>query len=489
MVILMNRLSIKKTINIKNIYFLIFGLLLCFLVLNSVTTIAQWMIQLTQSQDLDYAESWHAYVAYNAYPGGDHVGSSYEMPYNTLPYPPISYLVHGWLGKIIGANLIGVRNIGRATMLFMTLANSFLIVLIGRLLNVRIIWSIIAGLLFLTSQSAHLFAVSLRPDEMALTLTLLGLYCLLNKNPKYWLVGMFVALAIGIKHSSISFPLVVTANLLIQRKFKPLGKFIVGGIVIGLSSALMGFWMLGSYWWQGSLLQGFHGADIKQAIYFIGQGFQQPILVLGLASVVWIGFEEKIGIVVSTFLVSLVLNSIALVKVGAAENYFLEPVAFASILVAYLSTKIFKKNRWLVKGFAVSLLLALIIPSTVSQLDTTINALKNRNVVLSNREELLTIVKQIEDPILSDQAWIYTETGHQPYNSPPDLIMAAVEGGKIDGKSMEAFIEAQQFNAIIVRKNWKERRHFPESWISAIDNKYEIWNQDYGYYILKPFQK
>jgi len=67
--------------------------------------------------------------------------------------------------------------------------------------------------------------------------------------------------------------------------------------------------------------------------------------------------------------------------------------------------------------------------------------------------------------------------------------MAAVEGGKIDGRPMQEFIENQGFNAIVVRRNWKERRHFPQAWISAIEENYETLSGDYGYIVMKPKSK
>ena len=127
----------------KKQYFtnIIFWLFFCLLIAHTVASLAMWYSQVVSSSDLDYAERWQAYVAYNAYPGGKHVGSSYEMPYNTIPYPPISYLLNGWIGKLVGADLLGIRIIGRTISLIMTALNSILIVAIARSLGVRILWS------------------------------------------------------------------------------------------------------------------------------------------------------------------------------------------------------------------------------------------------------------------------------------------------------------------------------------------------------------
>lgn len=461
------------------------GVVLCVLLAHSAASLVEWYGKLGNPWDLDYAERWHAYVAYQAYPGGAHVNSAYEMPHNVLPYPPISYLIHGWIGRLIGTDLLGVRTIGRTTMLIMTLLNSILIVQIGRAIGLRILWSVMAGLLFLTSQGAHFFAVSLRPDEMACALTLLGLYTVL-RGRNYWLGGALFALALATKHSFVSVPLVLTVALLIKRDARSVMKLLASGCLVGLLIISLGNWMLGPYWWQGCLLQGFHGADFKQAIYFIGRGFSQPVLVVGLASVLLSGLSGSVRTIAVCFVVSLALNSAALVKVGAAENYFLEPVALASILSVYGAQRILDEQRLVSRQFVWALILGLMIPSTVEQTIATVHSLQAQGNTAPGVRTVVELVRSVDRPILTDNAGLYFDTGHEPYVCPPDLIMAAVEAGKIDGRPMQHFIERQGFNAIVVRTNWKEVRHFPQAWISAIEENYEHLGVVDGFNVMKP---
>ena len=274
--------------------------------------------------------------------------------------------------------------------------------------------------------------------------------------------------------------------LLVWQKRRAAIELVASGFLVGLSILLLGTWMLGSYWWQGCLLQGFHGANIKQAIYFIGRGFSQPVLAIGLASLFITGLKNSVGIVAACFLVSLGFNSIALVKVGAAGNYFLEPVALASILSSYLAKKVLDNRRLVWRGFAWTLMLALIVPSTVEQIDMTAKSLRDRANTDISTKPVIELLRSIDGPILSDQAVFYFDSGHQPFASPPDLIMAAIEGGKIDGRPMQQFIERKGFNAIVVRKNWKERPHFPQAWIAAIEANYAPLKGNYQYNVMKP---
>jgi hypothetical protein len=461
------------------------GIILCMLLLQVGAFLVGWHSALSSPLDLDYAERWHAYVASQAFLGGNHVTSAYEMPYNTLPYPPVSYLLHGWIGKLIGADLLGIRTIGRTTALTATLLSTCLIVLISRTVGVRLVCSLVAGLLFLTSQSAHMFSVSLRPDEMACATMLLGLYTIVRLQ-NYWLTGIIFALALATKHSFITVPLVITVSLLLKRDLRSVVKLATSGCLTGLVIATLGHWMLGSYWWQGQLLQGFHGANLKQMLFFVGEGFKQPVLVIGLACLVLVDFSGPIATVAAGFAASLFLNVAMLVKVGAAPNYFLEPVALAAILIAYVVERFLGEQPLFSKGAAWALVLALLIPSTVTTTIEATHLLKDPAGSTNTLTSLVALVSSVNEPILADTSGIYFDSHHKPFASPPDLIMAATEASKINDQPMLQFINQKGFKMVVVRKNWKEFRHFPQTWIEAIEKNYQNLGVIDGFQIFRP---
>jgi hypothetical protein len=468
------------------------------LILCVAAAVVQWLGWVTSPLDLDYAERWHAYTAYQAFPGGDHVTAPNALPYNALPYPPFSYLVHGSLGHLLGADLLGVRTIGRITALLATLVNALLVALIGRSLGVNGWLSGMAALLFLSSNSAHFFAVSLRPDELACAFMLAGLYArLIQRNQA--LVGGLWAIALTTKHSFLALPLVSFVTLAIKRDWKTLGAFLVGGMAVGLSILGLSQICLGSHWWQGSLLQGFHGANPKQMIFFLGEGFRQPALVLGVVSLVLLELRGRIAIVAAGFVVSLLFNSVALVKVGAAGNYFLEPVALGTILAAYTMQKMVSApeeplpHRPIAQdrlpkraiGAIWGLVLVLMIPITVTQVDATLQARKTPPDLAAHTAMVQTL-RQVNGPILTMDAGLYFDAQKAPFACPPDLLMAAIDAGKIDGQAMTDLIQQQYFKAIVLYSNWLERPFFPQSWISAIQQRYQSATPMNGLVILRP---
>jgi hypothetical protein len=117
--------------------------------------------------------------------------------------------------------------------------------------------------------------------------------------------------------------------------------------------------------------------------------------------------------------------------------------------------------------------LALLIPSTVT---TTIEATHLLNDPAGSTNpltSLVALVSSVDEPILADTSSIYFDSHHKPFVSPPDLIMAAAESSKIDDQPMLQFINQKGFKMVVVRKNWKEFSHFPQTWIESIEKNYQ----------------
>lgn len=459
-------------------------LLWCVLLAGFASALAQWSSELTRSGDLDYAERWLAYAAYQARPDGNHVGAAADMPFNTLPHPPASYLLFGAVGRLAGADLVGVRDLGRLVTLLLTLLGGCLVVLNARALGATMLTGALGGLLFLTSMKSHMFAVSVRPDEMACTSTLLGLYLFLRPR-QYVLAGALFGLALAAKHSAVSVPFVLMLALLLQREWRSALQLVAGGCAALASVATLAGWLLGPYWWQGCLLQGFHGADLLGGLIRAGRGFSQPALVIGVASVVLAGRHRQVRLLAACFLLSLVLNSIALVKVGAAVNYFLEPTALACILGAWAVSRLAAEQPAAWQSAAYALTLALLITPTLEQAAETKRLLQAQPCT-QDRAPLVQLLRETEGPVLTEHSGLYFDSGHTPCVCPPDLIQAAVDGGKIDGTPMEQFIQRQVFKLIVVRNNWKETRFFPRTWIAAIEKSYESTGLICGWQVWRP---
>ena len=470
---------------------LVFYLLVFLLGVQFLVSLTNWLIQLNSPIDLDYVDLWQAYIAQQAYPAGEHLGSARLMPYSIVSYPPFSYLVFSAISKILSiTDLVGIRTLGRAITIGNTLLDALLIFLISRKLQVNLVWSSIAALCFLTSFYANIFAVSLRPDAMVLGFSLLILYILQFQKPNYWLIGVAFGLILTTKHSYIAAPVVVLFSLLWQRDFRSLLKMLGSTLAVFGIVALLSNLLIGPYWWECYTLQVLRSILFKQAIFFVGQGFQQLPLIFGLVTVFTLGFQPPLKIISSSFVLTLVLNSIALSKIGAASNYLLEPVAFGSILSAYLVHRSIQKNSDLfTKNFAVALLLALIIPSTVMYIDMTAKNWRNLRHVSASEIALIEMLKTVPGDILSNVPGKYFTTGHKPYNVPSDFTMVAIDDKRIDGTAMEKYIEEHHFGAIVTDPLWKTMRRFPLSWIAAIEKNYEVVEnslEKYAYLVMKP---
>jgi hypothetical protein len=474
-----------------------------------------WHHELWGKLDRDFAERWLAYLAQQAYPGGQGQTAAAAIPFNASPYPPLSLLLNGVLGRLGGGDVIAIRTAGRALSLGATLGSAGFVGLIAARLGATRIWAALAIALFLTATRAQMFAVSLRPDALAAMLMLMGLAILVDRpqgrnpagpgfkadlthldRPAIGILqgqsigaGLLFGLALTAKHSFMAVPLVwIAQGLRAVWMGRREGRIGLLGLLLGLGVAILGVGSLaqscfGPHWIQVFQLQGLHRINIGQAIVFIGQAFSQPVLPLGLASLFvldWTGRRRSIAL---AFIVSLLLNGLALLKIGAAGNYFLEPVALASILAALALQQYWPQCRRQQTGLLL-LLLTLQLPATVSQSQLA-NQIRHQGDAGQGSAQVVARLKAIDRPILSEFAGFYYDSGHPPYAMPGDLIGAAIEGGKIDGKPLESMIESQEFGAIVLRNEWKRHPFYPKRWMDAIDAHY-IGQSIEGWWFMTP---
>lgn len=474
-----------------------------------------WHQELWGKLDRDFAERWLAHLAQQAYPGGQGQTAAAVLPFNASPYPPLSLLLNGALGQLWGGDVIAIRTVGRALSLGATLGSAGLVGLITARLGATRIWAALAIALFLTATRAQMFAVSLRPDALAAMLMLMGLAMLVDRPQGRDLpgpgskpeltdldrpsigslqgrsigAGLLFGLALTAKHSFVAVPLVwVAQGLNAAWMGRREGRIGLSGLLLGLGVAILGIGSLaqicfGPHWVQVFQLQGLHRINIGQAIVFIGQAFSQPVLPLGLASLFgldWTGRRRSIAL---AFIVSLLLNGLALLKIGAAGNYFLEPVALASILAALALQQYWPQCRRQQTGLLL-LLLTLQLPAAVSQSQLA-NQIRHQADTGQGSAQVVARLKAIDRPILSEFAGFYYDSGHPPYAMPGDLIGAAIEGGKIDGKPLESMIERQEFGAIVLRNEWKSQPFYPKRWMDAINAHYVGQSID-GWWFMTP---
>ncbi|MBI5092657.1 MAG: hypothetical protein HZB26_09480 [Candidatus Hydrogenedentes bacterium] len=455
----------------------------------SAVTIYGWNAALRQTTDLDYAEGWHVYAAQQAFPGGHHAGAVRAVPHNVLPYPPLGYILNGTVGKALGGGLEATRKAGHYCAFGFTLIAALLIVCLCRMLGARWSYSAFAAVVFLNLHSIQLFAVSLRPYALSLTLTLLAVYVSLRFNTA-WAAGVLLTLAVFAKHSYISVPAVFFSGYCIGREWKSVYALVLGAVVTCVVAVWVSLWTMGPHWLEGPLLQGFHGAKPGQVLYlmFIAcRGAALP-LAAGLAVAAMPGLTRPARFLSAAMIVSFLLNVVAMVKPGASMNYVLEPAAFALVLAAYglehSLPRVSARARaalWL--ATALTLLLLPGLDSIVA-----LRAARAETAGASNREDVLRYLKGVQGPILATESWMYFESNHEPWVCPSDLVSVAVEGGIIPAEPMLERLRSGYFSAIAMTATARTERPFPASWTEAIARNYSLDKNINGVevYVPKP---
>lgn len=447
--------------------------------------VVRWYALVVQPTDLDYAESWHAYCAQQAYPGGDHVGNVEEPPFNILPYGPLSYLFNGGISGF-SKELLTVRFMGRLGAAMMTLLSAVMVAAISSKFGRSLWYGILAALFFLSAQDVHMFAVSLRPDAMACVLALIATYCCLGRRSTI-VSGILFSLSIAAKHSYIIGPFVMLLYFVRQRRYGAVIRF---SAVISLTLLIIGVaahFMLGKYWWQGLTLQGLQHANIKQALWFFRSVFRDGAglpLLIGVVSLMLSIQSAELRALRLYFVLSLLANAVASAKIGAAHNYYLEPFALGSVLLGVGMKNFFSSKFW---ELHLPVYAAVVVVLLVTGIEAGVSASKLTKQSYNKHEDVTGVYRLLEKvsgPVLTTSSEIYFRSGHEPWASPSDFLHLATISGAVDTKGFMSAIKNKHFDVVVVQGNWRQRPFFPIESLKLIEESYHNYGLVGGYQIF-----
>ena len=170
---------------------------------------------------INYNEGWNAYRAAWAMNGVPLYGE--QSPYQLTNYPPISFYVVGWLGRLNG----DVIQAGRLLSLASLLAIAVLIAMIAQRFAGfwRLGWyAAICFVLWLAKMQPDRIGMN-DPHLFATVLSLMGLYGYVRRQDSdrwLWFSAVAFVLSLFTKHSLLAFPAAAAADMLMTRSFKKL---------------------------------------------------------------------------------------------------------------------------------------------------------------------------------------------------------------------------------------------------------------------------
>ncbi len=438
-------------------------------------------------RSLDYAEGWTISTAADAQPL-----ELDEPPYTTRAYGPGVFLLHGAIAKAFGLQWPKTAVAARMVTLFFTLGTVALVTLAGVQLGARASLAFLAAALPLASPGLLMFGVNPRPDAPGLFMVSLAVVAIVAARPRWIFAGICIGLALGLKHSYVALPLGVGIVLLASGQVRALLRVVAASVAVVVGVFLVGFWIYGASSFQGLLLQGFLGADFKQAVYFVGTAVSEAPAAFCLP---WFGWavtakgQRSHALLATAFVMSGVLQSAAMAKPGACTNYLLETVWLGAPLAAFGLTRLLDAAPAGRIQFATLAALGVCaVPGLVLSANQTIDTARS---LAAERDENIgktteEFAAKLDGPVLSDTAEIYLSLQKPFFNFPPDLTKTAFEHGALDGLPGETLIRQRHFAAIIVMATFREGTFLPRPWIDAIDDAYEPTGELLGLTVLTP---
>jgi len=261
-----------------------------------------------------------------------------KPPHVLALYGPLSYLVPGILGRWLEADEWGLYRIGRGLALLYTTGT---LVILGLLLHHQSVPSPLIALsllLFATSAVAWPTCMLPRPDAAELFLVVLGLavYVRLADTPWCYLSLAAFVTAFLFKQSAFIGPLAVGVHLLLNRRFERACRW--GGLtLLGYGGAFLitnhltgGLYYLNNF---AALRANVTWANLHSVV---GQWVLVPcatLALLALAAIIRRFQARQFDLPSLYFILSFAIGTAATVRDGSAANYFLKPLAVATLIV------------------------------------------------------------------------------------------------------------------------------------------------------------
>ncbi len=288
--------------------------------------------------ELTYPNSVMIYHARDVQHGRPIYSDWRKPPHVLALYGPLSYLVPGLLGRWLAADEWGLYRIGRGLALLYTTGTLVILALLLHRQKVPSLLMLLCLLLFITSEVAWPTCMLPRPDAAELMLVLLGLalFVTLEHTPwRYIALAAFVT-AFLFKQSAFIGPLAIGLYLLLNRRVKHLVLWGVltligyGGAFFVVNQLTSGLYHLNNF---AALRANVTWANLHSVV---GQWVLAPCAILpalALAAILRRFQARQFDLFSLYFILSFGIGAAATIRDGSAANYFLKPLAVATLIV------------------------------------------------------------------------------------------------------------------------------------------------------------
>jgi hypothetical protein len=438
---------------------------------------------LTNPFDTTAPESQTIYIA-NRVANGQSIYPNYnEYPYNMAPYTPGYYLFLGFLGKTLRTPIAQFFTIGRCLSLLCTFFVAWLIFLRGSRLSNNKILGGIGAFLFLGSYVLCFWAVSSRPDLLALLFSFSGflLYTRDTKSSVLISAGFFV-LAVLTKQSYIAAPTAVFIDLLRRKRiqnsvlFSVLAAFPVAVVLIGLHLSSGGISTTNIFVGNvGSM-------SLLNTRLVLNQFLQlSPLtILLGIAAAASVSLRSAYPIYLIVASCWALFSSS---KTGSNLNYFLETIAICSLLAPLGLQALTRALKVAQLQFALLVLFLVLLLPSFNFLIHSISSLK-----FQRTPNLERLVKGTNAPVLTDNARVALWS-HDSFCIDPLQLNFLEHEGKWSSSGIARMLQESRIAYVVLMMplernlKWQGISRLPDSLLPMIKDQYRLQNVVDNFYV------
>ena len=312
-------------------------------------------------------------------------------------YPPLYQILSAGMINITGLNLTSGRIIS-------TIASIITAILIYKsALTQDKILKIAFPALYLSSPIIMTWGPLMRVDALATMLTILGIYLFMNAPPKLRIPLAATALAASTltKQNMLAGAAAILIFLLSKKSWKDALKFlayysaIFGGMTTLITIITNGQYINHIYLYH-------LGHEYQLSRLSIYDWFLKTHLIVIAAAILFTIYYLKADKTTPSlyYYPLALLSSLSIGKIGAATNYYVEPVASIILFLAVASRKLPKKRDVIMIAFTLLMISQFVIYSQNIALVPNIE----ENLVFSNKLKLLDYLENISGKVLCEDA-------------------------------------------------------------------------------------
>jgi hypothetical protein len=273
-----------------------------------------------------------------------------QPPYLTTPFPPLWYALTAQVAKLGATDLDSLTQFGRLLALVCLLGIAGLAYLWNRRLGFSRLLSVLAPAFFLSVPILVPWAVTARPDLLALLLSFLAVYVAATEGglTSVGAASILASFAFLSRHNSVAAPVAIVLWLASCRRWRPallfcvLWAFIVGPVLIAFQISSGGFLFLNLSGGKFGQLSLSYSRDVLARL-FEPQGHAFAIALFGFGVY---GFFEalrrgdvRLRLLTLYAFVAFGVAVLSSAAAGSAPNHFLEAaLAFAALIPVGLAS-------------------------------------------------------------------------------------------------------------------------------------------------------